>query len=363
MAFGEMGYSAAMLEDQPKARNVVVRAPNALGDLIMATPAFARLAAHFGPEHLSLVCLPPALPVLEGQSWFKEIIPFDRKGEHKGLMGGHRFAAELRKHQFDLGVILPNSFGSAWQFFLGRVKRRVGYYKEGRRVILHSGIERDHDSSGKFIPKYTGQYFMDLLDHMGVPETPLAPSLPITEVQREAAAKFLSDKQMGNKPLVILAPGGAFGPSKLWPLDRYAKVVDALHDDGFEILISHAPNELTQAEGVLSASKNTYPTSGGLNLGTLKAVYDHAKLVLTNDTGPRHFGVALGKPVVCVMGPNDPRYTAIPDIEQGEVIREAVDCSPYSWPCQMKECPIDHRCMSAITVERVLASCRKILAG
>jgi heptosyltransferase-2 len=363
MAFDEMGYIPAMLEDLLNSRNVVVRAPNALGDLIMATPVFTRLAAHFGQERLSLVCLPPALPLLEGQVWFKEIIPYDRKGTHKGLLGGQRFSAELRKRKFDLGIILPNSFGSAWQFMLGRVTRRVGYFKEGRGVMLHSGIEREHDSEGKFVPKYTGQYFMDLLDHVGLPASPLWPELPIAETQRSAASEFLGAKGLDSERLVILAPGGAFGPSKLWPLERYAKGIDALHDDGFSILISHAPNEIAQAEGVLGASKNSYATSAGLNLGVLKAVYDRAKLVLTNDTGPRHIAVALGIPVVCVMGPNDPRYTAIPEVEKGEVIREKVDCSPHSWPCQLKECPIDHRCMTSITVERVLASCRSRLSG
>ncbi|MEE9311196.1 MAG: lipopolysaccharide heptosyltransferase II [Planctomycetota bacterium] len=350
-----------MVNDLLDSRNVVVRAPNALGDLIMATPAFARLAAHFGQDRLSLVCLPPALRLLEGQEWFKEIIPFDRKDLHKGFGGGRRFARELRSRKFDLGIILPNSFGSAWQFFSGHVKKRIGYFKEGRKILLHTGLKRTHDAAGKFIPKYTGQYFMDLLDVINLPESPLVPILPITETQRDKADEFLSSKGLKDKPLVILAPGAAFGPSKLWPLDRYAGVVDALHDDGLNVLISFAPNETRQIEGVLSASKNNFHTSEGLDLGTLKAVYEQAALILTNDTGPRHIGVALGKPVVCVMGPNDPRYTAIAEVEKGIVIRQQVDCSPHSWPCQMKDCPIDHRCMTEISVDLVLTECRKIL--
>ena len=350
-----------MVRDLLESRNVVVRAPNALGDLVMATPSFARLAAHFGAQNLSLVCLPAGIPLLEGNAWFKEILPYDRKGAHRGLLGAGRFAGELRRRRFDLGFIFPNSFSSAWQFFQGRVKQRVGYFKDGRSFLLHAGRERDHDADGKFVPKYTGEYFMELLDSVGLPAGELVPSLPVSDAERTYADEFIAKHRLDSGPLVICAPGGAFGPSKLWPVERYAKVLDALTADGVSVLLSVAPNEQPQADGVNAASKGSYPTSAGLNLGVLKAVYERAALVLTNDTGPRHIAVALKKPVVCVMGPNDPRYTNLPGQEMGEVIRQRVDCTPWSWPCQLKECPIDHRCMTGIEVDRVLTACRREL--
>lgn len=349
-----------MVRELLDSRNVVVRAPNALGDLVMATPAFERLARHFGAERLSLVCLPVGVPLLEGNNWFKEIIPYDRKGEHRGLIGGAKFSRELRRRRFDLGLIFPNSFSSAWQFFQGRVKARVGYFKDGRSFLLHAGRERDHDQDGSFVPRYTGRYFNDLLDVIGVPELEVRPALPVSDTEREKADRFLEAIDATDRPLVICAPGGAFGPSKLWRFDRYAEVLKALEDDGARILISRAPNETKEAQAVIKAGGRDWPTNDGLDLGTLKAVYERASLLVTNDTGPRHIAVALGVPVVCVMGPNDPRYTTT-EHEIGEVIREPVDCSPYTWPCQLKECPIDHRCMDAITVDRVLEACRSQL--
>lgn len=350
-----------MVREASERRNVVVRAPNALGDLVMATPAFARLAAHFGRDNLALVCLPPGVPLLQGNEWFREVLPYDRKGAHRGLLGTAKFASELRRRKFDLGFIFPNSFSSAWLFMQGRVRRRVGYFKDGRRFLLHQGRERDVDAEGKFVPKYTGQYFMDLLDAVGIPPGELRPHLPVSAAEREEADKFIALQGLNSGPLVICAPGGAFGPSKLWSFERYAEVLNALADNGARVLISMAPNEQAEAQAVLKAAGRDYPTNAGLGLGVLKAIYERAALVLTNDAGPRHIAVALGRPVVCIMGPNDPRYTALPDVEVGEVIREAVDCTPYAWPCQLKECPIDHRCMNAIAAERVLAACRRIL--
>jgi heptosyltransferase-2 len=352
-----------MVREVPEARNVVVRAPNALGDLIMATPAFARLAAHFGREHMTLVCLPQGVDLLHGNDWFREILPYDRKGAHRGLLGMARFAGELRRRKFDLGFIFPNSFSSAWQFAQGRVRRRVGYFKDGRSFLLHAGRERDVDARGEFVPKYTGQYFMELLDAVDIPPGALRPRLPVSDAERAAADKFMALYGLDAAPLVICAPGGAFGPSKLWSFQRYAEVLNALSADGLKVLLNIAPNEQAEAEAVLKAASHDYPTTLDVSLGTLKGIYDRAALVLTNDAGPRHIAVALGRPVVCIMGPNDPRYTDLPGVEVGEVIRVPVDCTPYTWPCQLKECPIDHRCMKAITVERVLGACRRILNG
>lgn len=347
-----------MVRQPANYRNVVVRAPNALGDLIMATPAFERLAKFYGADNVTLVCLPIGVPLLAGNNWFREILSYDRKGAHRGLLGTAKFAGDLRRRKFDLGFIFPNSFSSAWLFFQGRVKHRVGYFKDGRSFMLHDGRDRDVDDEGNFVPKYTGQYFMELLDVMDVPPGELRPRLPVSDTERAKAEAFLKSKGLIGGPLVICAPGGAFGPSKLWAFDGYASVLNKLADQGAKVLISHAPNEREEAHAVIKAAGRDYPTNEGLDLGTLKAVYEKAALVLTNDTGPRHIGVALGRPVVTIMGPNDPRYTALPDVEIGEVIREPVDCTPYTWPCQLKECPIDHRCMKAITVERVLESCR-----
>jgi heptosyltransferase II len=347
-----------MLDDLLKADNVVVRAPNALGDLVMATPAFARLAAHYGRQRLTLVCLPALVPLLDGNTWFREILPFDRSGRHQGLIGAARFARELRKRAFDLGILFPNSFGSAWQFYQGRVRRRVGYYKEGRSFLLHAGRERDRDDSGAFVPKYTGRYFMELLDVIGLPEHELRPTLPVTPEARGDAADAIAQRVPGEGPLVIVAPGAGFGPSKLWPVERFAAVMDRLADEGARVMISFGPGEEATVQAVNEAAARPYATTNGLDLSTLKGVYEQAALVLTNDTGPRHIAVALGRPVVCIMGPNDPRYSSLPDVETGEVVREPVDCAPYKWPCQLKECPIDHRCMKAISVERVLQACR-----
>ena len=91
-------------------------------------------------------------------------------------------------------------------------------------------------------------------------------------------------------------------------------------------------------------------------LGELAALIERARLVLTNDTGPRHMAVALGVPVVVLMGPTDPRHT-LHLLERQRVLREPVECSP----CHLKVCPIDHRCMTRLAPERVLEAAAELL--
>ncbi len=350
-----------MLKDWLSCRNVVVRAPNALGDLVMATGAFARLAAHYGREGLSLVCSPAAASLLGGNPWFREILTYDRGGQHRGISGGRRFIRQLRERRFDLAVIFPNSFSSAWQMLRAGVRKRLGYFKEGRGLLLGAGRRRDHDGHGNFVPRYTGLYFMELLDVIGLPAGDVRPRLPVTGDEKSRAAAFLRENNLAGGPLVVIAPGAAFGPSKLWPAARFAQTADALRKDGARVLLSYAPGEENTVNAVQAAAAAPFVTSKGLGLGVLKAVIQHAKVVISNDTGPRHLALALGRPVVCLMGPNDPRYSRLEGADE-EVIIEIVDCSPYTQPCQLKQCPIDHRCMTGIGVQRVIEAARRALA-
>jgi heptosyltransferase-2 len=89
----------------------------------------------------------------------------------------------------------------------------------------------------------------------------------------------------------------------------------------------------------------------------VKALVVRSRLVLTNDTGPRHIAVALDRPAVVVMGPTDPRHTA-QHLERQRVLREPLECSP----CQRKTCPIDHRCMTRLAPERAIAAAEELLA-
>lgn len=341
----------------PTLERVLVRLPNALGDTIMATSALRRLATVLPPDRLHVVGLAAGLQVLEGNPWIGKAFTYDRKGEHRGLGGMRRIARQLREARYDLAISFPNSLGAALMLWLARARHRLGYFKEGRRVLLTAGRPREHDATGKFIPRYTGDYFNALLDLLPdlAPAERSHPQLFLDEAgEAECEAWMREAGLVVGEPFLIVVPGAAFGPSKIWIPDRYAAVADALaREREARVLVSYGPGEEAIAGAVGKHLSSPRLPDARVSLRGLKSIYSRAAFALTNDTGPRHLAVAFDIPNVTIMGPNDPRYTHL-DGERGEVVREAVPCSP----CQLKACPLAEQvCMTQLTVDRVLERC------
>lgn len=378
---------------------VIVRLPNALGDAVMASIAIRRLAAQLEPQRLCLAGPRVAVDVLAGNPWAEYSLVVDRKGAHRGLPGAVKLAAEIERGGYGLAVIFPNSIGSALPFFLARVPERLGYFKEGRRLLLTAGQPRDHDEHGHFVPKYTGQYFDELVRLIPGLDEPRAGNkgdgggesrvesgersvgreqagvggrvsgdnlksqtsnlkLPqlFTEPRGEAeCAKWMQGAGLSDgEPFFVVVPGAAFGPSKIWLLERYAHVADELaRRKQARVLISHGPGEEGIAAAVKARMQARALPDARVSIAGLKSIYKRASFVLANDTGPRHIAVAFGIPHVVIMGPNDPRYTHLDD-DGGEVVRARVACSP----CQLKVCPrVEQTCMTWLHADVVLERC------
>jgi heptosyltransferase-2 len=162
------------------------------------------------------------------------------------------------------------------------------------------------------------------------------------------------------KPLVVLVPGGSFGPSKLWPPEYFAQTGDFLIEKyGVQVIVTAGPGEEAIALRIESLMRNRpfVFTPQDISLEYLKAIISDAALVVTNDTGPRHFAVAFGIPVVVMMGSTDPRYTNY-DLGKTKIVQADLDCVP----CQLKVCPTDNRCMSSLSVEKVVEACEEFLS-
>lgn len=347
------------LSPPSESSKVIVRLPNAVGDTVMVTPVLRRLASVLKPEQLHICGPAGSLQILAGNPWTGGDVMIDRRGEHSGFFGRLRLARELREAKYTLAIIMPNSIGAALPFTLARIPERLGYYKEGRAFLLTAGRPRDHDAHGRFMPKYTGSYFDELCD--------LIPSLPPSEMrpqlftdadgEREFAQWQKESGYIESKPLLILVPGAAFGPSKIWVPERYAEVANALvRERDAQVLVSCGPGEESIAEQVKAGLDRPPLPEARVSLKGLKSIFSRADFVLTNDTGPRHFAVAFDVPNVTIMGPNDPRYTHLPT-ERGEVVREVVACSP----CQLKVCPLAEQvCMTRLSTAHVLERCNAL---
>ncbi len=339
-------------------QRLCVRIPNWVGDVVMATPALRALRAHFSHAHIAAVVRDGVEPVLRKGNWFDESIVY-----HPGMIGGAseflRCAARLHRGSYELGFVLPNSFSSALMFRLGGVGRRVGYARDWRSFLLTDAVPRPAEN-GRFKPTYMVDYYLGLCERLGITDRGREMELPFDDADMEAAnAILLSCGVEPDRGLVLLHPGAGFGPSKRWPEARFSELAEMLQEEyGGHVALIGGADEQRTIDGVMAGSAVPIVdlSDCGVDLHLLKCVVARSRLLVTTDSGPRHYGVALKVPTVCVMGPTHPGYSTS-EHANDHVVRLDVDCGP----CQRKACPLDHRCMEEMTAQMVFDVCQRAL--
>jgi heptosyltransferase-2 len=328
---------------------VVVAAPNWVGDVVMATPAFRAVRASCPGARVTLLVRPYTLPVLAGAPWFDRVVEIS--GKPRSLAALVRASVALRKARADLAVVFPNSFRSALMAWLGGARMRVGYERDGRSILLTSAEPRPWEA-GRFRPVYMAEYYLALLRPLGMNPAGTALELFVTEEEDRKARDLFDRWGLGpDDPVVGVNPGAAWGSSKCWPPERFAEAADRIsRASGARILVLTGPGEEEVGERIAETMQTPclLPSPAEIPLDVLKPVVRRLGLLVTNDTGPRHYASALGTPAVVVMGPTDPRYTSRPD-EDATVLQSERDCVP----CHLKTCPRGHECMLDISPESV----------
>ncbi len=335
--------------DNPQ--RILVVMPSWVGDAVMATPTLRALRAHYRQARIDALAKPYIRPIIDACPWVDAIVATDG--------GGLKQAATIRGERYDLAVLLPNSFRTALMAFLGRAKRRIGYARDGRGWMLTDRLTPLREN-GKYIPTPTLRYYLDIARRLGAEPTDPRMELFTRPEHDQQAERMLRESGIDfDRPIVLLNPGAKYGAAKLWLPERFAETADRLIDQhGAHILLNGSPAERAILDRVHQAARHELidlPRLGN-NLTLLKSVIRRCDLMITNDTGPRHIAAALGVPVVTIFGPTDPRWTTI-DCEREIELQIDVDCGP----CQLKVCPLDHRCMTQMTTDMVCDAAVRLL--
>jgi len=331
--------------------NIIIRSPNWVGDVVMATPAFRCIRENFPGAKITIALKSYVQKLIEGSPWFDEILLLDSTNQQTKGTQLFSLIKQIRSGEYDLGFLFPNSFSSASLFWLGGVKRRVGYKRDARSWLLTDGINRLSEN-GRFHPTYMGDYYLRLCTEMGCEVHSNELELFINEESQRRVDEIFKNCSLNNaRPLILMNPGAAYGSSKCWTAEGFARTADLINQQlDCTIAIVCAPHEIPLARDIELAAKSRLINLANqiISLDILKALIKRCDLLITVDSGPRHIAVAFKRPVVTLMGPNDPRYTESPS-EIGRVIRADVDCLA----CHLKVCPKDHRCMTQIKPEQV----------
>ena len=335
---------------------IALRVPNPLGDQIMATPALDALRRRYPGAFFTGYGTKAAAMLYDGSEWFDDFFAVGRK---EGARGQARRLAEGRH---DACILLAGSFRTAVPPWLAKIPHRIGYRWSGRTPLLTAHWPRPRPG-GRAQPYPTKLYFLDLVAHLGAKDDGGRVRLPLTDEEKGLTDAWLKKESIGlDERLLLMCVGAAFGPSKLWPPEYFATVADHMTvARKARVILLCAPGEEWIGEEVRRHAKQPLVDTGfnPLDVHTLKGLIARAKALLTNDTGPRHIAASYRIPVVCMMGPTSPLYTAT-DLEEQVILREeGLACSP----CHFKTCPIDHRCMRRIGPDRAIAELERIWAA
>ena len=326
-----------------------------MGDAILCTPALRAIRRHFESAEITFLAKPVVQQVLSpsrlNDRWFlpKTACPFATAGA-------------LRKEKFTQVVFFKNSFGSALVAFLAGIPVRIGYARECRGPLLTDKLYPPKLPNGDFKPVSMIDYYLALAGWLGCDTDNRTLELSIDPQQSESLNQKLPELKQTKGPVVIMVPGGAFGLSKCWPAENFAKTADKLIDKykaTVVISVSDDPAEKTIARKICEASNNNLINLAEkpLTLAQLKTLFSAAELVITNDTGPRHIAIALRRKVVTLFGPNDPAWTDTSYENEIQIVGDA-PCVP----CERPKCnKPEHLCMESITVDMVYDAAEKLL--
>ncbi len=338
---------------------IVVILPNHLGDVVMAAPLLRALRKGRPDARIEGLIREELAPVLVGSPWLDKLTAhriYAVRGPIRRML--RRIALGRSLRGADCVVVLPNSFSAGLLAAATGAPRRIGYRRGGRALLLSDALDPTREG-GTRVPIAMERYYLDLAVRLGCPDAGTR-----VELHREPEADKRVDELFGalgvraDRPLVCIAPGAGFGPSKLWPLEYYAEAARALLDEENQVALVHAPGEEKLADEILRRAGPGVLSLGGarLTLPLLKSVIARASLLLCNDAGARHVSAAFAVPTLVMMGPTSIRYTNL-NLSRTRVLREPVECAP----CQRKVCPIDHRCMTRLRPERVVTEAREAL--
>lgn len=340
--------------------NIALFLPNWVGDVVMATPAIRAIRERYPDARLIGICKPYVASVVEGAPWFDEIFLYDRNGptEQRSLS----LIGRLRRSKIDAAVLFPNSFRAGLIAWLGNCKCRVGFGRYGRSILLTDRLKPKTDEKGHVTPNPVIDEFNRLAMAMDTSDPGHRMELFTTGDDEAAADRVWREQPLDFADEVVgLNSGGAFGAAKDWTPGAFAELAQNLVDHrGSRVLVLCGPKERETAQRIVALARRPGVCSLAdytPSLGLTKACVRRLDLLVTTDSGPRHFAAAFDRPVVTLFGPTHIAWTET-YFEKAVHLQKKVSCGP----CQKRECPQGHHsCMRDMTPREVFDASNRLL--
>lgn len=337
-------------------KKIIIRMPNWLGDAVMATPIIDEIRQKFPSASITVMAQDNIAGLFEKDSRIDELFYFSRpKGSiFMRRKEGRNIIEALKRGKYDVGLLLTNSFSSAWWFFRARIKIRVGFASDLRSCLLNCTV--------KFPKNRKGQHLVDtyktLLKPFGILSSKSVPKLFISQEEIKTAKERII--RLGYKEdmkIIGINTQAAFGPAKCWPEERFLELTEMLNEDHnlFLLFFGDVKGHSSIENITCKFSSRVCNLAGLTSLRELMALISLLDLFITNDSGPMHIAAALNIPLIALFGSTSDVVTG--PYKTGVVIHKHVECSP----CFKRVCPIDFRCMKRIGALEVYEEAKRLL--
>ena len=341
-------------------RSILVRATNWVGDAVMSVPALQALREQFPAARISILARPWVASLYSREPFCDELIPYEAPRGWRGAGVKWAAASALRQRGFDCAILFQNAFEAAALAALARIPIRIGYSRDVRAWLLTHPIPIP--KAGE-TPPHQRFCYLELLKRAGLIESyPLDQPIRLAGASAASLAGHALFRRAGfSGPVIGVCPGAAYGGAKRWLPERFAQAAAQLaHERGASVAIFGSKDEAPIGESVRKLAETAGLQCRDFTGKTsLQEFIDQAAacdLFLTNDSGPMHIASALGIPTVAIFGATDECATG-PTGAHSTVVRVPVECSP----CLLRECPIDHRCMTGVSAARVAEAARSLV--
>ena len=348
---------------------LLIRVPNWIGDAVMCLPALRELRRALPGAEMALVGRPWVLDVFPTEELRCRTFAYDTRHGERGIGGRWRFAERMKQEKFDAAILFQNAFDAALLAAMAAIPLRAGYERECRGILLTHPVEIPRAGE---VPPHEIYYYLELLRRLGLiarlPEVSeirltaaevdrsLARSRLLEFIHQQSSPRGSTALDTANKKLLIgFGAGASFGTAKRWPGERFASLAARFHNElGATPIFFGSPDETSLIETLLpGAGAAAVSLAGKTTLRDYMRIIPGCDLFLTNDTGTMHVAAALGVPTIALFGPTDENGTR-PLGAHTEVLAGVAECRP----CKLRDCPIDHRCMTSLSVDAVFQAAR-----
>ena len=332
-------------------RRILISRTDRLGDVLLSTPVIKNLRANMPSAYIAMMVNSSVKEAVEGNPYLDEVIPFDKKGEHKGVINSIRFSNQLKKKNFDLALILHPANRVHLILFFARIKRRYGY--DRKLGFLNTHILKHAKQFGR---KHEIEYTLDFLRELGFSDFDTSLYMPTYQEAERWADDLLKKLQpKSGQPIIAIHPQASC-PSKMWPTEYFTKLIDSIIDI-YNPKIIQVGKEIDSKK----IHKDVENLSGVTNISQLASIIKRSSLFISNDSGPVHLAVALGVPVISIFSRKQPGLSPRrwgPSSESSIILHKDVGCQV----CLAHDCKQGFACLRAVKPEEILEHVDKILS-